>query len=379
MTLKPLVLCISMFCGSAWAAPANQVRTQVQTQVPNQQQQAHPRHVDVVLALDTSSSMDGLIDGARQKLWDVVTTLSKAQPQPILRVGIVSYGNTAYDASKGWVRPDIDLTTDLDSVYGKLFGLTTNGGEEYVARAVQTSTDQMSWSKQQDTLRILFVAGNESAEQDPSVKLETALADARSHGIFVNTIYCGAKSSPETVAWARTAALGKGKFAAIDQNRTVAIATPQDAELQRLSAQLNDTYVAYGAGGRARAANQKAQDKNATALSQPAAAARAVGKASSLYRSADWDIVDAKREGITVAAAEMPEDLRAMPAPQRDAVIEKKAKDRAALQSRIQAVSKQREGYLSAERKKSVASGPALDDALIGGLKSEAEQSGFKF
>lgn len=323
--------------------------------------------------------MDGLIDGARQKLWDVVTTLSKAQPQPILRVGIVSYGNTAYDAGKGWVRPDIDLTTDLDSVYGKLFGLTTNGGEEYVARAVQTSTDQMSWSKQQDALRILFVAGNESAEQDPSVKLETALADARSHGIFVNTIYCGPKSSPETVAWARTAALGNGRFAAIDQNRTVAIATPQDAELQRLSAQLNDTYVAYGTGGRARAANQKEQDKNATALSPPAAAARAVGKASALYSSADWDIVDAKRDGKSIAASEMPEELRAMPAAQRDEVIEKKAKDRATIQSRIQAVSKQREGYLSAERKKSVASGPALDDALLGGLKSEAEASGFKF
>ena len=31
-----------------------------------------PRHVDLVIALDTSSSMDGLIDSARQKLWDVV-------------------------------------------------------------------------------------------------------------------------------------------------------------------------------------------------------------------------------------------------------------------------------------------------------------------
>ena len=377
MTLKPIVLGLSLFCANGWAAPANQTPQQKRHDA---REQAQPRHVDVVLALDTSSSMDGLIDGARQKLWDVVTTLSKAQPQPILRVGIVSYGNTAYDAKKGWVRPDIDLTTDLDSVYGKLFGLTTNGGEEYVARAVQTSADEMSWSKQQDALRILFVAGNESAEQDPSVKLETALADARSHGIFVNTIYCGSKSSPETVAWARTASLGNGSFAAIDQNRTVAIATPQDAELQRLSAQLNDTYIAYGQGGGARAANQKEQDKNATALSPPAAAARAVGKASSLYRSADWDIVDAKRDGKTVAASEMPEDLRAMPASQRDEVIEKKAKARAAIQSRIQAVSKQREGYLSAERKKSVASsGPALDDALIGGLKSEAEASGFKF
>src|SRR5438132_4928186 len=88
-------------------------------------QQGGPRHVDVVIALDTSSSMDGLIDSARQKLWDIVLLLGKAQPQPILRVGLISYGNTNYDSSVGWVRKESDLTGDLDKIYSKLFALRT--------------------------------------------------------------------------------------------------------------------------------------------------------------------------------------------------------------------------------------------------------------
>src|SRR5438477_4899923 len=102
----------------------------------NHQDQRNPqplsqgqKRVDLVIALDTSGSMDGLIDSARQKLWDVVNLLAHAKPQPILRVGVISYGNTRYEAARGWVRKDLDLTTDLDGAYAKLFALRTDGGE----------------------------------------------------------------------------------------------------------------------------------------------------------------------------------------------------------------------------------------------------------
>ena len=101
-------------------------------------------HLDLVLALDTSSSMNGLIDGARQQLWDTVAQLSKMEPRPTLRVGLVSYGNSGYDASAGWVRIDSDLTTDLDSIYAQLFALRTNGGDEYVARALHVATTRFA-------------------------------------------------------------------------------------------------------------------------------------------------------------------------------------------------------------------------------------------
>jgi len=345
------------------------------------------RRVDLVLALDTSSSMNGLIDAARQKMWDVVNLLDKAQPKPELRVGLIAYGNTGYDAKTGWVQTQIDLTTDLDTVYGKLFGLTTNGGDEYVARAVKVATRELSWSKDQDALRIIFVAGNEAATQDPIVKLEDAIGDAREHGIYVNAIFCGPERAGDAVGWARVASLGKGQFAAIDHNHVVAIATPQDAELGRLSDELSKTYVAYGDTGAGHLANQVAQDRNASSASAPAAAARAAGKASGLYKADDWDLVDAtrgkKRDVRHMSTAELPAEMREMKPEARAAFVEAKAKKREELQKRIKTVNTEREHYVSEQRKRPATNGAkpqtSMDDALVGGIRKEAEATGFTF
>src|SRR5262249_30796231 len=98
--------------------------------------------IDVVICLDVSNSMDGLISSAQMKLWDIVTDLGKANPAPDLRVGLYSYGHTSYDRQAGWVRKELDLTTDLDAVYQNLNGLTTNGGDEYVARVCRDALEQ---------------------------------------------------------------------------------------------------------------------------------------------------------------------------------------------------------------------------------------------
>src|SRR5205809_7325473 len=113
---KQLILAVVTLCSSVALASG---------------QTSNAKKVDLVIALDTSSSMDGLIDSARAKLWDVVNLLATAKPKPVLRVGLISYGNTGYDAQAGWVRKESDLTTDLDGIYAKLFALRTNGGEEY--------------------------------------------------------------------------------------------------------------------------------------------------------------------------------------------------------------------------------------------------------
>src|SRR5687768_12368916 len=114
MTRIKLALVASMLIGRAALAHGPQHPVTNQNQQQNQQQAPH--RVDLVIALDTSSSMNGLVDAARQKLWDVVNLLAQAKPKPQLRVGLISYGNTHYDSSAGWVRKDMDLTGDLDAV-----------------------------------------------------------------------------------------------------------------------------------------------------------------------------------------------------------------------------------------------------------------------
>ena len=124
------------------------------------------RPVDLVIVLDTSGSMEDLLDSARARVWDIVNELGRMTPTPELRVGLVSFGsddNSSADA--GFVVVQSDLTQDLDALYGKLMALETNGGQEMVGWALQAAVDRMSWSPDAKGLRLIFIAGNESAEQ----------------------------------------------------------------------------------------------------------------------------------------------------------------------------------------------------------------------
>ncbi|KKL20466.1 hypothetical protein LCGC14_2455170, partial [marine sediment metagenome] len=171
------------------------------------------RHVDLAICLDTSNSMDGLIGSAKQKLWAVVNELATAKPRPALRVALYQYGNTRLQREVGWVQKVCDLTDDLDTVYGKLFALSTRGGTEYVARVVRAATDELKWSTGKGDLRIIFVAGNEAATQDKKFKLQDICAAAASKGIIVNTIFCGPDSTGRKTGWADAARWADGKYA----------------------------------------------------------------------------------------------------------------------------------------------------------------------
>src|SRR5436190_3797574 len=238
--------------------------------------------IDVVICLDVSNSMDGLIASAKVKLWDIVNDLGKIKPTPNLRVGLYSYGHNNYPAARGWVRKELDLTTDLDGVYQKLNGLTTFGGEEYVARVCRDALAEQKWSADKKALRLIYVCGNEPADQDKQVHLKDVAQMALKKDIIINTIYCGPGNHPEAKGWKDFAVMAEGRFASIDQQGgSVAIATPQDKKLAELSTQLNTTYVAYGKERLRdeKATNQIAQDSAAAKLAPGVSAGRAVSKA----------------------------------------------------------------------------------------------------
>lgn len=326
--------------------------------------------IDMAICLDTSNSMDGLIDAAKQKLWAVVSDLGTAKPSPRLRVALYQYGNDGLSSENGWIQQLCPLTDDLDTVYGKLFALKTNGGTEYVARVVSAATDQLDWDKDPQSLHMIVVAGNEPATQDPKVKLEAACKGAAEHGIIVNTIFCGNEQEGRNTGWADAARFADGRYAAIDQNGgTVVIQTPFDNELSSLGTKLNSTYVAYGVQGEAGAANQKTQDANAVSLSAPAAAVRSVVKAAPQYSNASWDLVDAQKQSKVDAAklpqAELPKEMQAMTPEQRVQFIDQKAKERDELKGRIAELSSKRELYVKDEMKRQGLNDKSAFDAAL--------------
>lgn len=332
--------------------------------------------VDLVICLDTSGSMDGLIDSARITLWDIVNAIGTAQPTPRLRVALLTFGNDGHPADLGWVNVDANFTNDLDSLYERLFALTTNGGQEYVARAVDTSLRQLSWSTDPGALRIVYVAGNEAATQDPALSVGDVMRAAKERGIYVNTIYCGAEGG-DAGGWREAAHHGGGQFFTIDQNGVTAIETPFDAELADLSTKLNATYIAYGGEGAAGAARQQAQDSNASSMGIAVLASRAASKATANYSNATWDFVDAVKQNEVkvedVPAEQLPENMRAMSVEQRKEFVARNAAERDAISAQIKEANAKREAWLKEKRAADAASGQGtLKTAILQSLVDQA-------
>ncbi len=344
------------------------------------------RPIDLVICLDTSGSMEALIDSARARLWDIVNSLSSVRPTPVLRVGLITYGSpNRSTASQGWVVVQRDLTTDLDSVYAKMMEFRTDGGDEFVGWALNDAVTRMSWSSDPKALKLIFVAGNESADQAREVfDFRSVASSARGRGIIINAIYAGDRSAGTNEHWNEVASCGGGNYTSIDMKcGTVQIDAPQDKILLELNMKLNATYVPYGDAGHEGAANQIAQDANAGRMGPASVSSRAAAKATGLYRNERWDLVDAVAKGEKrvgdVKEADLPAPMQAMNNAEREQYVQRMQKDRADLQKQIEEVGKERDKFVRAWRAKASEGKTALDDAMLAAIREQARQQGFEF
>lgn len=340
-----------------------------------------PRPVDLVICLDTSGSMNGLIDAARQGIWAIVNDLALAKPSPKLRLALLTFGNDGHAQAAGWVKVETEFTEDLDLVSQRLFALTTNGGTELVGRVMHTALEQLQWSNHPQALKLMVVAGNESADQDQEQRFPDVCKRAIERGVMVNSIYCGNPADNLAPQWREVAQRADGQFHAIDKdNGTIAIETPFDAQLQSLSAKLNETYLPFGEGGQLAWHNQTVQDKNATNLNAQAAATRAMCKATSNYVAA-WDLVDACRQQTVklaeLPAAQLPEKMRAMNVAERQKLVDEMGTARDGLQKQIQELNQKREVAVAEEMKKrSLDVTKSFDWAVRKAVREQARSKG---
>jgi hypothetical protein len=342
--------------------------------------------VQLAILLDTSNSMDGLINQARAQLWKVVSTLATSRrdgQRPRLEVALYEYGNSGLSASSGYIRRVLPLTTDLDRVSEALFGLTTNGGDEYCGQVIREATRGLDWSANRRDLKLIFIAGNEPFTQG-SVDYRVTVKEAIGKGIAVNTVHCGSRSDGVSGGWEDGARLADGSFLNINQDQQVAqIQAPQDDEIARLGGELNQTYVTYGAMGGAGKARQKKADLDAAGLGSSTAAERTAAKAAAApAAAASWDLVDAVQSGraevASVPAESLPPEMQAMDTREREEHVKQMAEKRAAIQSKIQKLAKEREAYVQAEQKKQASGGDTLGDAMLKAIRSQASDKGYE-
>ncbi len=342
------------------------------------------RPVDLVICLDTSGSMTALLDSARAKLWEVVNELSGLDPTPILRVGLLTYGSpNRAGPAQGYVYRHTDLTSDLDTVYARMMEMSTNGGDEFVGWVLNDALRTMSWSPSPDALKIVFVAGNESADQGANMfNFRHIASEARAAGITINAIYAGTHQQGIAESWDQVAMHGGGKYLAIDmQAGVVQIATPQDKLLIELNAELNATYIPFGKDGRQGKANQNEQDANSAKLGAQSSGSRVAVKATPLYDNAQWDLVDAEAKPdfdlSKVEKKDLPAEMQSMAPKKQKEHIAAKRRARASVQSEIREANDARTDYVRRARLKKGGK-QSFDDALRKTIIKQAKAKNFK-
>jgi hypothetical protein len=341
--------------------------------------------VQIALLLDTSNSMDGLINQAKSQLWDIVNEFSLAkcdnETRPNLQIALYQYGNDNLSADEGYIQKVLGFSSDLDEISEKLFSLTTNGGEEYCGKVLQTSLAQLPWNKNPDLLRMIFIAGNEPFDQG-QYNYRTALTNANEKDVVVNTIFCGNYEQGINTNWKEGALLTGGEYMAIDHNKEVVhISTPYDEIIIKLNSKLNTTYISYGTLGKSKIIAQEVQDGNALAMQEAVAVKRAVSKSSRLYNNKKWDLVDAyddaEFEISSVEKDELPDELQGKSENEIKMYVETKKNERKEIQKEIKEYNSKRLAYI-AENQKSNNSGE-LEDAMIKAIKKQAESKNYRW
>jgi len=363
----------------AGSAPANATDT-----LPTM----HKPKVELVFALDTTGSMGGLIEGAKQKIWFIANEALKAKQKPDVRIGLVAFRDKGDD----YIVRSLPLTSDLDKVYETLMGYSADGGgdgPEHVNAALDHAINRMQWSEGKDVLRLVFLVGDAPPHMDynDDVKHDVTSRIALKKNIYIHTIQCGSDSSTTTV-WQQIARNSEGRYAAIAQDGgVVAIATPYDEELRRLATELDATTVTYGRRDeRAKKESAMARASGFAAAAPAATAAdRAVVKSKMAMsdESESDDLVSlyaAKGDGaaLSVAQSELPPEMAAMNKTEQKKYLDDQRVKRENVSKKITEVSKQRDAFVATEHAKRGGK-DGFDSEVVLMVKDSAKKVGLEY
>lgn len=329
----------------------------------------NPRKVQVAILFDTSNSMDGLIDQAKSRIWNIVNEVSGLTyngQTPSIEFALYHYGNDGLSSANNYIEQLLDMTSDLDVVSQKLFALKTNGGSEYCGAVIGRSLSDLNWSVSPNDLKMIYIAGNEPFNQGP-VKYKDECVKASQRNIFINTIYCGNYDQGVREFWKDGAECSGGDYFNIDSNKEIAhIDTPYDAQINQYNDSINTTYYGYGSLGGSKKAAQVTEDANAEMESVAVKTERSIVKSKGkVYKNESWDLVDAVEGGKDIneiREEELPAEFQGKTAEEKVQLIEEKKEDRERYQKEISRLATERQAFIDAELKKRAEQGEEVDD-----------------
>ena len=345
--------------------------------------------IEVVFILDTTSSMSGLIQAAKEKIWSIASTMASAQQNPDIKMGLVAFR----DRGDVYVTRTFDLSNDLDSMYAHLMDFRAEGGgdtPESVNQALYEAVHHISWSQGSHVYKVAFLVGDAPPHMDyqNDVKYPETLAAAARKGIVVNAIQSGQHDFTRP-AWQKIASLGNGAYFQVeDSGNAVAVATPFDEKLSALATKLEQTRLYFGDEEAKKIqqskidANKKLRDE----LSKEAQARRAAynitasGKKNFLGES---ELVDAVTSGEIeleeIDREDLPASLQSMAPSEQMEVIVEQAQRRKDLEQEIKTLSESRSRFIKQKVEEAGGADDSLDEKIYRAVRNQAASVGLSY
>ncbi len=345
--------------------------------------------IEVAFVLDTTGSMSSLIQGAKENIWSIASSMASAESAPTIKMGLVGYR----DRGDQYVTKISDLSDDLDSGYGTLMNFTAAGGgdaPESVNKALYDAVTKMSWGQDDGTYRVIFLVGDAPPKMSYNDEMQypEIVELARKKGIVINTIQCGQQAST-TAPWKQIASLSQGRFFQVEQSGSaVAISTPFDEKLAALSTQLDQTRLFYGSEKvQARKRLKQAASDKFNRTASPASAAKKaefnISRSGARNFSGDNELLGDLDSGKVsleeIAVKELPSELRELEQDERQQVLAKKAEDRKKIKQQIAELAAKRSDYVKKELAKTDKAESSLDNQIYQTVRAQAKNKGLVY
>ncbi len=358
--------------------------------MPAMAAEAKSPKVEVVFVLDTTGSMSGLIQAAKDKIWAIANTLATTKPAPEIKMGLVGFR----DRGDAYVTKVTDLTEDLDLVFKELMAFQAGGGgdtPESVNQALYEAIHKFKWSTDDETYRVVFLVGDSPPHMDyqDDVKYERSCKEAAKAGIAINTIQCGDNGST-TPVWDDIAKKAEGRFMRIAQSGgSFTASTPFDAEIAKLSRELDDTRIYYGDTAvlekneerKERASKIYAEASVATLAQRGSFNTKAAGMRNFSGEQELLGDLESKSVKLDeIDEDQLPKDMQKMSTEQRKKHVEEMQVKRDGLQKNIKELADQRQAYmLKLAKEKGAKNADSFDKAVFDCIKAQAAEKGIEY
>lgn len=343
--------------------------------------------VEMIFALDTTGSMSGLIQAAKDKIWSITNTITDSADAPEIKIGIIGYR----DIKDSYVTDVNAMTNDLDSLYNKLISYQAVGGGDFpesVNEALNKAVTDENWSKDPNVYKVIFLVGDAPPHMDyeHDVKYPESIKLAKKKGIVINTILCGSSNETRKIWNEISAATGGDFFQVSASGDSTNYETPYDSDISKLTIELEETKVYYGNSVDMDKSRKKQQvSKEIIKKSKASAVAQRsefnISKSGKSNFLGENELVDSVSEGKVkikdIDNKKLPEEMKKMTLKEKEQFIVDKQKKRKEITQKIKELSEKRQTHIKNMVKKEKGdSKKSFDYKVSNSLRKQAKDKG---